>query len=263
LKEGLEQLENEDLKFSSIIVDLELDDQKIIDFLTKLQRNLAWNYIPTIVTTSENQDIRLAEHVEAGAFYYISKTSKASLLCAVLNKALKDYTTYTFYLKKAINQNISNLITEGQFKFKTFKEAHEVADWLASICMGQARDDIVVGFIELLLNSIEHGNLGITYDEKTELIKEGDYMDKLVTKLGEPKFKDKYVEVNFKKTDDNLRVTIIDMGQGFDFEKYLVLDRERLFHSHGKGILMAKNLYFDELLYEEPGNKVHITIGLN
>lgn len=263
IEEGLAELKNKKRKLSTIVLDSELEDQVIIDFLTKLQRNLEWNYIPTLVTTEENQDRRLAEQVEAGAFYYLSKTSDKALLEAVLNKALKDYTTYTFYLQKAVNHHISNLITDGHFRLRTFKEAHEVSDWLASLCMGQARDDIVVGFNELLLNAIEHGNLGVSYEEKTEMMKEGDYMEKLVARLAQPEHQNKYVEVEFKKSKSTLQVVIEDMGKGFDFDKYLVLDKERMFHNHGKGIMMAKNLYFDELLYETPGNRVRITIKLS
>ena len=70
--------------------------------------------------------------------------------------------------------------------------------------------------------------------------------------LSKPENKDKYIEVNFSKSDDQLHVTIIDMGEGFDFEKYLVLDKKRMFHTHGKGIIMAKNLYFDQLSYIAP-----------
>jgi len=263
LEEGLNALKDKQNKFSTIILDLDLDDESIISFLKSLQRNLEWNYIPTIVMTQDYQDQRIAEHVDAGAFYYLNKASEANLLNAVLNKALKDYTSYIFYLKKAINQNIADLIKEGSFRFKTFKEAHEVADWLASICMGKARDDIVVGFIELLLNAIEHGNLGVSYDEKTELIKSGHYMETLVDRLNLPEYRDKEVEVVFNKSHDELKVTIKDMGEGFDFEKFLVVDKQRLFHSHGKGILMAKNLYFNELIYQAPGNIVNIKVLLN
>lgn len=263
IDEGLSELKVKYRKISTIVLDSVLEDQLIIDFLKGLQRNLEWNYIPTLVTTEENQDRRLAEHVEAGAFYYLNKTSDQELLKAVLNKALKDYTTYTFYLQKAINQHISNLITEGHFRLRTFKEAHEVSDWLASLCTGRARDDIVVGFNELLLNAIEHGNLGVSYNEKTELMKEGDYMEKLVMRLARPEYQSKFVDVNFSKNQHTMEVLIQDMGEGFDFEKYLVLDKERMFHSHGKGIMMAKNLYFDELLYEAPGNRVKITIKLS
>jgi DNA-binding response OmpR family regulator len=263
IDEGLVELKDKTKKISTIVLDSDLEDQIIIEFLSKLQRNLEWNYIPTLVTTEENQDRRLVERVEAGAFYYLNKTSESDLLVAVLNKALKDYTTYTFYLQKAVNLHISNLITQGSFKLRTFKEAHEVSDWLASLCTGRARDDVVVGFNELLLNAIEHGNLGVSYDEKTELMKEGDYMEKLVSRLAQPEHQNKYVHVEFTKSKNELHVLIIDMGEGFDFEKYLVLDKERMFHSHGKGIMMAKNLYFDELLYETPGNRVRITIKLS
>jgi response regulator RpfG family c-di-GMP phosphodiesterase len=261
-KECLELLKKHVGKVSAIVTPFVLDDMEGIDLLNELKRKLEWNYIPTIVLTSDINEKNLVESVNAGAFYYLERPFGESVFASVLNKAIKDYTTYVFYLNKAQNVNISRLVHHGQFKFRTFKEGYEVADWLASLCLGRSRDDIVVGFIELLINAVEHGNLEIGYDEKSERMKSGQYLEGLVSKLEEPEFKDRYVTVDFSHKEGFLEVVITDEGKGFDFSKYLVMDKKRMFHSHGKGIIMASNLYFDELEYVEPGNKVKIKINL-
>jgi response regulator RpfG family c-di-GMP phosphodiesterase len=250
-------------RISAIVTSLKLPDMEGIDFLRQLKRNLSWNYIPTIVITNDINEKNLVESMNAGAFYYLEKPFGELVFTSVMNKALKDFTTYVFYLSKAQNVQISRLITQGQFKLRTFKEGYEVADWLASLCMGKSRDDIVVGFIELLINAIEHGNLEVGYDEKSSLMKEGNYLDRLVERLELPQYKNKFVLVDFERNSEELTVTITDQGKGFEYGKYLVMDKKRMFHSHGKGIIMASNLYFDHLKYSEMGNSVTIKVLLN
>lgn len=251
-------------KISSIVMSFKLSDRKGTDFLNELKRNLEWNYIPTMVITRDINENNLVESVNAGAFYYLERPISEEVFSSVLSKALKDYTTYVFYLSKAQNIHISRLVTNGEFCFRTFKEAYEVADWLASLCIGKSRDDIVVGFIELLINAIEHGNLKIGYDEKSSMMKEGNYLDRLVERLELPEFCERYVKVDFDhQAGKELIVKIVDEGDGFEHEKFMVMDRKRLFHAHGKGILMAKSLYFNSLSYNEKGNEVRVTIDLS
>ena len=250
------------VRISAIVTSLSLPDMQGIDFLRLLKRNLSWNYIPTIVITHDINEKNLVESMNAGAFYYLEKPFGEQVFSSVVNKAIKDYTTYVYYLSKAQNVHISRLVTHGSFSFRTFKEGYEVADWLASLCSGKSRDDIVVGFIELLINAVEHGNLDVGYEEKTILMKKGNYLDCLVERLELPEYKDRFVKVDFEKNQDELRVTIIDQGKGFDYKKYLVMDKKRMFHSHGKGIIMASNLYFNQLEYNESGNAVTVHVHL-
>jgi len=261
---GLSILSENPPKISSIVMSFQLPDMAGVEFLKLLKRNLAWNYIPTIVITKDINENNLVESVNAGAFYYLERPISQGVFSSVLSKALKDYTTYVFYLSKAQNIHISRLVTNGQFRFRNFKEAYEVADWLSSLCHGKSRDDIVVGFIELLINAIEHGNLNIGYEEKSRMMKEGNYLDRLVKRLEQPEFRDRRVTVDFNhRVGKELEVRIADEGAGFDHQKYMVMDRKRLFHAHGKGILMAKSLYFNGLEYNDKGNEVRVTINLS
>lgn len=259
--EGLQVLRDHGASISCIVMSYFLPDMEGVEFLRTIKRNLDWNYIPTLVITSDINENNLVESVNAGAFYYLERPFGDDVFVSVMNKALKDYTTYLFYLSKAQNVHIARLVDSGRFRFQTFKEGYEVADWLASLCLGRARDDIVVGFIELLINAVEHGNLEVGYEEKTAMMKEGDYLNRLVERLAEPKYRDRYVTVEFHREHKELVVNITDEGKGFDSAKYMVMDKSRLFHSHGKGILMAKNLYFSELEYNEKGNSVTVRVS--
>lgn len=51
---------------------------------------------------------------------------------------------------------------------------------------------------------------------------------------------------------------ITDEGSGFDFERYMVLDEDRLFHSHGRGVLLASAVL--DIEYLPPGNRVRVVL---
>jgi len=121
----------------------------------------------------------------------------------------------------------------------------------------------VSGYSELLINAVEHGNLGITYAEKSKLLAEGKWADEVEHRLHSAANADKRVEVVLDKVADSLKVTISDQGQGFDWKKYMQFDPDRAFDLHGRGIAMTKVLSFDQLEYLGKGNSVVATVQLS
>jgi hypothetical protein len=67
--------------------------------------------------------------------------------------------------------------------------------------------------------------------------------------------------VNLRRTRKTLNVTVQDEGAGFDFERYMMLDKERMFDSHGRGVLMASATL--DLQYIPPGNRVEVRLPLD
>lgn len=242
-----------------IVIDSE-DNETSINILKKLKNHKSWSHIPAILLTSQREDQEIVHCVDAGVYYCLHKPYSPDLFRSVMNKAIKDYTNYMVYIQKVKSFEITHLIKEGFMEYKSLKEGYAIADWLASMCANQAREDIVVGFIELLTNAVEHGNLGIGYDEKSDLMKKGNYINHIVQQIESDDHKDKFVRIDFKRSDEALTVTITDMGKGFDYKKYLVFDKRRLFHTHGKGIYMANKLYFNSIEYHDPGNSVTVIV---
>jgi len=112
------------------------------------------------------------------------------------------------------------------------------------------------GLQELLINAVEHGNLNISYEEKQDLLEQGDYNAHLKEKAAQPEYRDKYVTIKVFSTPDYLKVIIEDMGTGFD--PSCIPDPqnpENFLKEHGKGILMAMHAY-DKVDYNEVGNCV-------
>ena len=117
---------------------------------------------------------------------------------------------------------------------------------------------IQVGISEILLNAIEHGNLGISFEEKTDAIMDGDYMQFLLQRQKQPEYAGKKVRVDFVLDAHRVFIRITDAGNGFDHATYMKkveTDDSMLELEHGRGILIAKNV-FDRAEYNDKGNQI-------
>ncbi len=152
------------------------------------------------------------------------------------------------------------LLRQGQFELRTMAEARNLAELLAYAFPDPARTQL--GLTELLINGVEHGNLEISYAEKSALLKAGRLEEEMTRRLTLPDYAGKYVRVAVERTDRELRLTIIDGGSGFDWAQYIDFDGERADDAHGRGIAMARLISFDTLAFSECGNQVMVSVAL-
>lgn len=124
-------------------------------------------------------------------------------------------------------------------------------------------DDDRVGlqltFMELLMNAVEHGNLNITYDEKTKWLEQGgDILSLIEKKNKEPENRKKKIKISYAVRKKASAFRIQDEGNGFDWRKYLNKkpDDEEL---HGRGISLSKSC-IHQIAYNEKGNQVTFSI---
>lgn len=117
-----------------------------------------------------------------------------------------------------------------------------------------------VGLRELLVNAVEHGNLEISNEDKGRLLLEQKLDAERRRRLGLAKYRDRHVEVALQRLPGKMEVTIKDSGNGFDFERFMTIDKDRLFDAHGRGVLMASTCL--ELEYIRPGNHVRVRLPI-
>ncbi len=146
------------------------------------------------------------------------------------------------------------------YTFKTPDEARALAGELASLCPDPERSRI--GLMELLLNAVEHGNLAISYAQKTELVETFAFQSELERRLQLPEHGEKRATVSVTRTGGELQFLIQDQGDGFDWSPYLEIDPTRVLHPHGRGIAWAKAVSFDRLEYRGRGNEVLAVIAI-
>ena len=115
-----------------------------------------------------------------------------------------------------------------------------------------------MGLREIIFNAIEHGNLEITYEEKTESLITDTYRKLIEKRREKAESAGKKVIVEYQIDDSRAVFKIIDSGKGFDHKKALsrnMADQNNDNIPHGRGILMAKEI-FNEIKYNETGNQV-------
>jgi len=177
------------------------------------------------------------------------------MLLSVINTACRDRAQQNQLLSELEKaQNATCLMQSAHFKFQTLAEVQALAS-LLSYAYPEPKK-IVMGLYELLINAIEHGNLGISYDEKSELNKVGNWEDEIEKRLAIADNQDKYALLEFEKTESEILVTITDQGAGFNCNSYMDFDPLRIMDNHGRGIAMANKLSFTSIDYNESGNVV-------
>ncbi len=121
---------------------------------------------------------------------------------------------------------------------------------------------VAIGLTDLLFNAVEHGNLHISYAEKTELQETEEWETEIARRLSLPDFAHKQATITFHRSAERIEFTIIDQGSGFVWEQYLEMSPDLAFASHGRGIAMARALSFDTMEYRGVGNEIVCTINL-
>ncbi len=115
-----------------------------------------------------------------------------------------------------------------------------------------------LGLVEILLNAIEHGNLGITYEEKTAALAGGslDWQNLVMARAADPRYRDRKTTIDFRLEADLCSWTITDEGAGFDWRNMPDPNTPgNLLAAHGRGVMLSR-LTFDEVVYEGSGNRV-------
>lgn len=119
------------------------------------------------------------------------------------------------------------------------------------------REQLNFVLIELLINAIEHGNCGITYEEKTNwLEKNSDICELIDQKCINPLIAQRkvFLQYSIKQTHSFFKIT--DEGAGFDWRALKKpVSVEELMSLHGRGITLSREMT-SNLFYNEKGNEV-------
>ena len=254
-------LENEPEAFDVVVLDRSMPVMGGLELLGRMKEHRKLRMVPVILQTASGSRDDVVEGLRAGAYYYLTKPYDADMLVAVVNTAANDYAEYREMqeeLRKGLH--VLRLLQEATFVLQTVKQARDIAAILANTCPDPSA--AVVGLTELLLNAIEHGNLGITYEEKSQLSTREEWNAEIERRLKLPENASKRVSIQFQRDDQEIRFTIRDEGPGFDWKRFLEIDPRRAFDTHGRGIVMARSLSFSSIEYKAGGNEVVARIAL-
>ncbi|MBF0274295.1 MAG: response regulator [Nitrospinae bacterium] len=257
--EAWELLDSNPEEYDIVLLDDSLPGMKGMDVIKKMKANPILENIPVIIESGKIERREINRGMKAGAYYYLTKPYKKDILLAVLMTAVGDRMRFK-RLKEEVMSSFRSLamIDTATYFVQNLQGAQALAEYLSKIALNS--EQIVTGLSELFINAVEHGNLGITYEEKSILSKDGEWLKEVEKRLNLPENCSKKVEVTVKNLSEHMVVTIKDEGKGFDWKKYMKIDTDRIYHQHGRGIAIARMVSFERMHYNEKGNEIEITI---
>lgn len=259
--EALEALHDGPLRYDVVLLDRAMPRKGGMEVLGEIKRDHQLRMLPVIMHTAASDRQEILEGIRAGAYYYLTKPYDRETLVTVIETAARDFGEYK-RLQKQVARGLGclTLIRHAVLHVRTVNDARDTAAVLANTCPDPS--SAVIGLTELIVNGIEHGNLGISYEEKTQLNADGTWEQEVARRLALPENAGKYVELLLDRSPGELRFTIRDQGPGFDWKTYLTVDPRRAFDNHGRGIAISCAMSFDSVEYRGTGNEVVATVKL-
>lgn len=260
-QEAWEKIMSDPYGYDLVLLDRNMPRLDGIALLKRIKADARLTDLPIVMLTGADRPEEIADGLAAGAYYYLTKPASQEVLRSVIKNTLDD-SLKKRELRELLGhqRNSLGLMRRAEFEYQTLQEAKDLALLLADASMNPPRT--VNGYSELLINAVEHGNLGITYAEKGQLLNEGRWADEVESRLRQPHYSKLQVSVVVEKTAEACVVTITDQGSGFDWQSYIGFSTERAFDLHGRGIAMSKAMSFDSLEYRGTGNSVAATVLL-
>jgi len=204
------------------------------------------------------------EALRGGAVNYFNKPVDINELTTTLQRYAPLASGYDF------EHYAGDFLSEEQLRFELRNDIAQV-NHVVQMIVTHARTifplsllfTLRFGLYEMIINAIEHGNLGITYADKSHAL-EGNQLAELIReRANEPDRIGTRVRIACQISPEGLRCRIRDEGQGFNHSMYSsVSDPASLFEQmgtslHGRGILLTR-LQFDEMTFNDTGNEVSI-----
>ena len=243
--------------FDLVLLDRMMPGIDGLEILRRMKAAPALRDLPVIMQTAAASPEQVREGIAAGAFYYLTKPFELETLQTIVRSALESASR-----RRKVQEQLRShadslaLVVDARFEFRTLDEAQALAAVIARVCADP--EMVGMGLSELLVNAVEHGNLAITFEEKTRLKEADSWHEEIERRLAMAENRDKRAALMVRRVEDGWEFEIRDQGSGFDCSKFLELAPERAFAPNGRGIAMARQLAFTELEYLDRGTRVRV-----
>jgi len=109
---------------------------------------------------------------------------------------------------------------------------------------------------EIVVNAVEHGNLEISFEEKTASQRDGTYHELLRRRRLHPAYRQRRIAVEYSISAVRATFRVTDEGKGFDTSAWVKAEEiDAGLLEHGRGIFMTRS-GFDQVVYSDLGNQV-------
>jgi len=254
-RQALSVLEENKEIIDVVLMDREMPVMDGLEAVKRIKEHPSLRRIPVIMVTSADTVQEMDEGLTAGVFYYLTKPVDPSVLHSVLLAALREARQNKILTSELGKHKTSfQLADTCKFYFSTLAETENLATFTSNFFPDPER--VIQGLGELMINAIEHGNLGLGYERKTELVQNQTWRAEIERLQNLQEHSQKRASITIARKNDGVYVIIEDQGDGFEWKKFIDIDPTRAGDNHGRGIAQARIISFDKLNYNDAGNKV-------
>lgn len=241
---------------SVILLDRMMPKLDGMQFMARLHKERRFCHIPVIMQTAASSSHEILEGLKAGVFYYLTKPFDQDVILNVVKAAIENTRTTRQHTNASMSplEQVLEMITSCEFSFRSMEEAESICHYAARMFPDPAR--VIIGLCELAYNAIEHGNLGINFEEKSRLIAEGRLQDEINSRLLHPDYQHRLASLTVKIQPGLTEAIIRDMGTGFDHSLFVEIDPLKITQLNGRGIAIARFMSFDGIEYHHGGTSV-------
>jgi len=217
-----------------------------------------------IMLTAFNSEDYVIESMKYGANNYLKKPILRENLVSLLRKYKG------IILSRNTNKKLHAFIKQHSFTMQIGNDIQllpYIINYLIDTIEFVYKEDetmgIRLGLDEIIINAIEHGNLDISYVEKSDAIKKNSLEKLYELRNNNPEYANRKVTITFELKENFSEWTIQDEGKGFNPE--LIPNpilSESVDSLHGRGIFITQ-FQFDEMEYSENGTKVRLRKNIN
>ena len=237
-----------------VVSDIMMPKMDGLTLLTEIRR-IDRNATVILMTGQGNEDV-LLKALRGGATNFFKKPFAVRELIEEIRKVVE------FRLEAARSSLFSPLLVEETKTFVMpradspfFPIINQITLQLPCILPSEDILNLKIGIEEVITNAIEHGNLGISFDEKSKAIQEGRLPDLIALKGRESDAAGRCVRITSRLSPERFEITVHDDGRGFDWRNLPAVEPENLLAFNGRGLFLTK-IYFDEVSFNDSGNEV-------
>jgi YesN/AraC family two-component response regulator len=219
--------------------------------------------VDIIIMTGYGSEELVIEALRSGASNYLKKPIAFNDLFAIVDKiVIKRQYRKRFEISRDVVFYEQKHLVLGNDLAQVWGAVNQILYNIHPEAPQKVVEGMRIGLYEMIVNAIEHGNLGIISAQKSEAILSSGYARLLAECRKRADELGKKVFINCTYTRDRISVEIRDQGEGFDFRNLPDMSDPNVIMSvNGRGIFLA-SLYFDRVSFQDPGNSVMLEKNL-
>jgi CheY-like chemotaxis protein/anti-sigma regulatory factor (Ser/Thr protein kinase) len=245
-----------------VLTDLQMPVMDGLELVSEIKTRFP--LIPTVLLTAAGSEQIAVRALQAGASSYVPKSSMISELLATIESVLSAAETDRAHhdiMERIVGSDMHICI---ETRMPVVQSLLRYLRQIINTTRGIPKNEHVrigVALEEAVLNAYYHGNLEVS--SKLRETNDEDYHRLAAERCELSPYSHRSLNIEIKRTVDELSVCIRDEGPGFDVSSLPdPTDPELLARPHGRGVMLMRT-FLEDVRYNERGNEVTLVKRLS